>query len=93
MINWAAPILARLGLAQQGAIVPLSNELVLLLQAFGPVAFGVISLLIIWARIVGPELAAQRQMMIAVAQLTADLKVSIDRLEIMAEHRGADNVR
>jgi hypothetical protein len=75
------------------ALAPLGNELGLLIQAFGPVAFGVIALLIIWARIVGPELAAQRQMMLTVAQLTADLKVSIDRLEIMAETRSTNNVR
>lgn len=93
-MNWAAPMMVRLGIVDPAAaFAPVTNEVGLLIQAFGPVAFGVVALLIIWARIVGPELAAQREMMLTVAQLTADLKGSIDRLEIMAETRSKTDVR
>jgi hypothetical protein len=52
----------------------------MLVQSFGPIAFGLVALLVIWARIVAPELRAQREMVIKIASITSELRESMREL-------------
>jgi hypothetical protein len=59
----------------------MNTDLTILVQSFGPIAFGLVSLLVIWSRIVGPELRAQREMVIKIASITSELRQSVSDLE------------
>jgi len=57
-----------------------NTEATMLVQSFGPIAFGLVALLVIWARIVAPELRAQREMVIKIASITSELRESMREL-------------
>lgn len=58
----------------------MNTEATMLVQSFGPIAFGLVALLVIWARIVAPELRAQREMVIKIASITSELRESMREL-------------